>query len=43
LPAKLAHTSLRFWMDTLCCIAGVYDESDFYKKKGIYSMHDITL
>ncbi|KAJ4300844.1 hypothetical protein N0V90_002932 [Kalmusia sp. IMI 367209] len=36
---KIQKTS--FWMDTLCCIVGVDDESKSYKKKSIQSMRDI--
>ncbi|KAF2787006.1 hypothetical protein K505DRAFT_288686 [Melanomma pulvis-pyrius CBS 109.77] len=41
LPPKLQHSSPGFWMDTLCCIVGVDDESKSYKKKSIQSMREI--
>lgn len=41
LPPKFTHSSPGFWMDTLCCIVGVDDESKSYKKKSIQSMREI--
>jgi len=41
LPPKLAHSAPGFWMDTLCCIVGVDEESKKYKKESIQSMRDI--
>ncbi|KAF2259664.1 hypothetical protein CC78DRAFT_620856 [Lojkania enalia] len=41
LPEKYRHSSAGFWMDTLCCIVGIDDESKSYKKKSIQSMREI--
>ncbi|KAF2197073.1 hypothetical protein GQ43DRAFT_444557 [Delitschia confertaspora ATCC 74209] len=41
LPEKKRHSNPGFWMDTLCCIVGLDDESKSYKKKSIQSMREI--
>ncbi|KAI9686369.1 MAG: hypothetical protein M1822_003714 [Bathelium mastoideum] len=41
LPPKSAHPNPGFWMDTLCCIVGLDDESRKYKKLSIQSMREI--
>ena len=41
LPEKKRHQSPGFWMDTICCIVGVDEESRKYKGKSIKSMREI--
>ena len=41
LPEKRRHQSPGFWMDTICCIVGLDEESRKYKGKSIKSMREI--
>src|SRR5271155_1299875 len=41
LSKKKTHKSPGFWMDTICCIVGLDEESRMYKAKSIKSMREI--